>query len=152
MRHLVEAENYPAWRTRTRRRALVLVVVAGLLGVLGFSLVDGPVGGLGLLASMVVTLGAWFFLRHLVRALPDLPDEALDERQVLVRGEYYRQAFILLGALCVLAPWVGGLVLSVVGVDAIEPTDLFLVAPPLTFLVASLPTLATGWCEPDDLE
>lgn len=77
-------------RSRERRRAFVAVWFVVVLAVALGALLDQPV--LDVVGLIVAGLVTWL-LRVVVRAIVDLPDEVLDERQVARRDSAYRLAY-----------------------------------------------------------
>lgn len=150
-RLLINSDSHVSWRTQRRRRFVAAVSAIGFVVYLASSLTDGAIGALLSLVGWAVALGGWFFVRHLLRGMLDLPDSALDERQQRRRDTYYRTAYVCaLGVFFVAG--VGLLSLSASGQSDGWTTSDYSVIAASTFLFScALPTLVGGWIEPDDL-
>jgi hypothetical protein len=137
---------------RTRRRLVVamvgtwvLVIAAGLTPA---SLVPG----------FVLSAGAYVLLRQASRALTDLPDRYLDERQLEIRNEAFTTAYKILAG--VLAMGIAGTLAWMYGVEAGRgfslsdlPFDLRLAALwVFVWAVQSLPAAVLLWREPDPMD
>lgn len=83
-------------RTPVARRALVVLWVAATLAI-GIAWPIGVVGSWALV-GLPVWIVVFYALRRSVRALADIPDEFLDERQVAVRDRVYLHAYRLFAA------------------------------------------------------
>ena len=60
-----------------------------------------------LVAAFVVFMADFFVLRRATALLTDVPDGALDEREIAERGEVFRQAYLTLSGLLALVLLVG---------------------------------------------
>lgn len=86
--------HYDRLRTRGARIALVVGYVACLVLVAVCYLAVGSIAGL---VAVVLALIVWALLRVSVRAIADLPEDYLDERQAALRNEAYFEAYRWLG-------------------------------------------------------
>jgi hypothetical protein len=77
-------------RTLGARRAVIATYGVLVVAIAGAMLLDNA---LLTIAGFVVGGTASWFLRSLVRAVPDMPDEVLDERQISRRDSAYRVAY-----------------------------------------------------------
>ena len=101
---LMRDRRYDWLRTVTARRVLVGVVVVGIaaMGVTALT-----VGIVATQPVIVLTIGAFLLLRVSVRAVADLPEEYLDERQLTLRYRVYQDAYRSLGLAAMLAAGAG---------------------------------------------
>lgn len=136
--------SMPSWRTRTRRRGLVVLAVAVLACMLAWTQVQ-PRDLLWPLVGIVVFGGLMVALRVLTRAVAETPRARLDERDRALRDAAWRRAYIV--TLVALA-------LLYVFVRISEAQDLVERAQEagLWLLMAgiSAPTLALAWTLEDD--
>lgn len=111
-RHALLHGNSFGWlRPQGRRRSLVMLFVLGLVAYV----MGGPLALPWLtLAGLTVLLGVAVLLRITTRGVADLPTDALDERQVMVRNATYVSAYRLTGSffavlalVCVGLAWMG---------------------------------------------
>jgi hypothetical protein len=137
---------WPSWRTRRRRRPLVVALALVVLFLAVDGMVDAtpafwlwPVGYLAWLA-------VWLVLRVLTAAVADSADATLDERERAIRDRLGFRAFTVLimvntGVAGVL---VTGVTMPHLGLHA----GLLLLS--VTLGVAAAPTAALAWTMPDD--
>jgi uncharacterized membrane protein len=93
-RKLLNDTRLSSWRSRDRRRLLVVGVGLGLVGYPLGSLMDWPVVSL---IALLLFVTSWLMVRVTTRGVADLPDSVLDERQVGVRDRSYLYAYRLIG-------------------------------------------------------
>ncbi len=136
--------RYDRLRTPTARRVLVAVVVVGILTIAAVTL---SVGMLAAQPVILVTIVAFLLLRVSVRAVADLPEQYLDERQLTLRYQVHQTAYFVLGLAAMLATGAGIVAYIAMrkdpGSDVVTLTDnhvnaLFYVA---AALVITLPTM-----------
>jgi len=148
---------------RSRRVRLALTAVGLALVVLAV-----PAFLLSNAAGVAVAVGlavCWFLLRRSLRELGDLPERALDERQVALRNRAYRitwKAFMgfFTTLLALAAGMLYGISESVFDGEASGPVDRvalsiaidvgFGVVLSLAGIVALLPYAVLSWLEPDE--
>lgn len=150
---MLDSATLPAWRTRFRRRLLAAGLAVLLLLAAGLNLSDSSVAGVGVLVALLCTAPLYFFLRHLLRGVVDVPTDELDERQLQNRGTYYLWAYRFLGLLIV-----PGMLLTLAVVrgasddEAVSPGTLGGLIPAIFIIVSILPTMVAAWMEPDEVE
>jgi len=136
--------RYDRLRTPTARRALVAAVVAGIATIAAVTL---SVGMLAAQPVIVATIVVFMLLRVSVRAVADLPEQYLDERQLTLRYQVHQTAYFVLGLAAMLAAGSGVVAYMAMtkdpGSDVVTLTDshvnaLFYVT---TALVITLPTM-----------
>jgi CDP-diglyceride synthetase len=136
--------RYDRLRTPTARRALVAAVVAGIATIAAVTL---SVGMLAAQPVIVATIVVFMLLRVSVRAVADLPEQYLDERQLTLRYQVHQTAYCVLGLAAMLAAGSGVVAYIAMtkdpGSDVVTLTDshvnaLFYVT---TALVITLPTM-----------
>lgn len=136
-------------RTRKARRILVIISALLLVGVIpAFAqggLIIGPVVA-GIAAA------SWWLLRTSIRAIADLPERFLDERQQAIRNGAFRNAYLIYGfVICGLA--VVGLVAFafVTEDDTVTLTTTWSQALGLvlfvSLLASMLPSMVVAWCD-----
>ncbi len=132
-----------------RRRAIVVSLVVALIATAVLYMTMGSWG----FVSLGVSIMLWIALRLAVRTVPDLPDEHLDERQIMLRDGAYRSAFVALSALLVVA-LSGMLVWVIVNTRdgsttqlAIDDNDVFGVFWATIGFCMSLPSMALAWSD-----
>ncbi|MEM8984150.1 MAG: hypothetical protein AAGC71_14050 [Pseudomonadota bacterium] len=137
-------------RTPANRKRLVVVTFAVLL-IYGFAnYLDQPVVALLGIVGFFVLL---FAMQTASRAIPDMPDELVDERMRAVRGTVYRHAYV--GSICLysavivldislaLAAKLGA---PVTRLNAEQWFDLLFVA---FFATMAIPSAIYLWTEPE---
>jgi hypothetical protein len=96
-RTMLDDTRLDRWRTRARRRAIVLAALAAIGAVVAAAWFDRSIA---LLAALAVATLVTILLRRVVRGLADLPDAFVDERIRAMRNERYLSAYrILSGSL-----------------------------------------------------
>jgi hypothetical protein len=94
-KRLLKREFLPGWRTRERRRWLVLLVIAGLF----LFFVGLPTGRpVATVAGLLLYGISAIMVRIATRGIADHTDAALDERQLQVRNAAYLHAYRVVGA------------------------------------------------------
>ena len=139
---------WPSWRTRRRRRPLVVALALTVL----FLAVDGMVDATAAFwlwpVGYLAWLAVWLVLRVLTAAVADSADATLDERERAIRDRLGYRAFTVLilvnAAVAAFLLTVSGARLPHLGLHA----ALLLLA--LTLGVAAGPTAALAWTMPDD--
>jgi hypothetical protein len=165
-RALLTDENSKFRWLRSQRNRRVLVVL-NLLGIVLVSLgsylptlkIGSYYSGLSTETEIIIfsvtaiwvillTLGAYSFLRIAVRGIADAPDELLDERQIQVRDTSFRYAYLSMGYLVIAL-----LVLMFFGPELhlFEPkgNDGSYLAIATLFAFASAPSMILAWREKD---
>ena len=151
MSHHEDQPEFAYGRPRRQRRLLVILMWAGpLVSQLGINLV-APLSNV--MGSSSITFGltavgflmsftAFYFLSHLMKGISERPVEGLDERQALVSGRAYRQAFhiIVFG---------GMLAYSAYAFGWLRWFDLSYVGIWILLFIRSLPMSIMAWNEPD---
>lgn len=140
---LLNDQRFPSWRTQPRRRFLVVALCLGLLAFLAAQPLDNPFLAL---AGLLTFLATWLMLRLTTRGVADLPDPALDERQVFVRDRSYLHAYRIVGA---------SLAVLVIAAEAWHvitrapiPADLVTrVCSTFLFLALAAPSCVVAWTE-----
>lgn len=136
--------RYDRLRTPTARRALVAAVAVGIASIAAVTL---SVGMLAAQPVIVLTIVVFMLLRVSVRAVADLPEQYLDERQLTLRYQVHQTAYFVLGLAAMLAAGSGVIAYIAMtkdpGSDVVTLTDshvnaLFYVT---TALVITLPTM-----------
>jgi CDP-diglyceride synthetase len=136
--------RYDRLRTPTARRVLVATVVAGIAAIAAVTL---AVGMLAAQPVILATIVAFLLLRVSVRAVADLPEQYLDERQLTLRYQVHQTAYFVLGLAAMLATGSGVVAYIAMtkdpGSDVVTLTDshvnaLFYVT---AALVITLPTM-----------
>jgi Kef-type K+ transport system membrane component KefB len=102
--------KYRWLRTQRNRRALVSLMIVGLIAVAmgsywptlktNLNLSDGTsvvIYSVTAIFVILVVLGGYSLLRISVRSIADAPDELLDERQIQVRNTSIRYAYYAMG-------------------------------------------------------
>ena len=136
-------------RTRSNRRALVVVGALLCVGIIpAFALGGGIVG----IAVTLAAWGAWGLLRLSTRTVADLPDRFLDERQRALRDRAYRYAYLILGWVVAAALTVGLIAFIIVSEnDAATLTTTWDqaigVVLSVTLLISLLPSTVFAWCD-----
>ncbi len=124
--------SFDSWRTRPRRRLLVLGVALGLLAYVAGETARLPLLTLG---GLILFGAAALLVRVTTRGVADYPADALDERQIAVRDNSYLQAYRFLGgvvavALLAVIAFAGPVVSRQVLLTALTATIFALVAAP----------------------
>ena len=153
--------KYRWLRTQRNRRALVSLMIVGLIAVAmgsywptlktNLNLSDGTsvvVYSVTAIFVILVVLGGYSLLRISVRSIADAPDELLDERQIKVRNTSIRYAYYAMGyVVC------GLLSLMMVGpeLQMFQPEgndgSYLIIATLLAY--ASMPSMVMAWRERD---
>lgn len=136
-------------RTRTMRRALVVVAAALCVAIIPAFALGGGVPGI---VVTVVAWAAWGLLRMSTRTVADLPDRFLDERQRALRNRAYRYAYLVLGWIVAGLATVGLIGFVVVSEnDAATLTTTWDQALGLvlsvTLLISLLPSTVVAWLD-----
>jgi hypothetical protein len=156
-----ENSKFKWLRFQRNRRILVVLELLGLVLLALGSFYTSMTSSLNLseatevivfsLAAILVimlTLGAYSFLRIAVRGIADAPNELLDERQIQIRDSSYRHAYLAMGYLIL-----GIFLVMFFGPDLrlFEPEandgSYMLIAA--LFAFASLPSIFIAWREKD---
>ena len=135
----------PSWRTRGRRRALVVLVVAVLAAMAVWAHLN-PNEMVLALAGIVAVAVLMVVLRVLTRAVAETPRRDLDERDRDLRDAAWRQAYLV--TLVVLVLFVG--YAMVVGDGPGGGDQAMRVGLALVLGCVSAPTLALAWTLPND--
>jgi hypothetical protein len=156
-----ENSKFKWLRFQRNRRVLVVLELLGLVLIaLGsyYSSIKSSLGlsgeteilwfSLAAIVAIMLTLGAYSFLRIAVRGIADAPNELLDERQIQIRDSSYRHAYLTMGYVIL-----GLFLLMFYGPDLrlfeSEGNDgSFLVISSL-LVFASLPSMFIAWREKD---
>ena len=153
--------KYRWLRTQRNRRALVSLMIVGLIAVAmgsywptlktDLNLSDGTsvvVYSVTAIFVIFAVLGGYSLLRISVRSIADAPDELLDERQIKVRNTSIRYAYYAMGyVVC------GLLSLMMVGpeLQMFQPEgndgSYLIIATLLAY--ASMPSMVMAWRERD---
>jgi hypothetical protein len=153
--------KYRWLRTQRNRRALVSLMIVGLIAVAmgsywptlktDLNLSDGTsvvVYSVTAIFVIFAVLGGYSLLRISVRSIADAPDELLDERQIKVRNTSIRYAYYAMGyVVC------GLLSLMMVGpeLQMFQPKgndgSYLIIATLLAY--ASMPSMVMAWRERD---
>jgi len=153
--------KYRWLRTQRNRRALVSLMIVGLIAVAmgsywptlktNLNLSDGTsvvVYSVTAIFVIFAVLGGYSLLRISVRSIADAPDELLDERQIKVRNTSIRYAYYAMGyVVC------GLLSLMMVGpeLQMFQPEgndgSYLIIATLLAY--ASMPSMVMAWRERD---
>jgi hypothetical protein len=136
-------------RTRTMRRALVVVAAVLCVAIIPAFAQGGGVPGI---VVTVVAWAAWGLLRMSTRTVADLPDRFLDERQRALRNRAYRYAYLVLGWIVAGLATVGLVAFVVVSEnDAATLTTTWDQALGLvlsvTLLISLLPSMVVAWLD-----
>ena len=153
--------KYRWLRTQRNRRALVSLMIVGLIAVAmgsywptlktNLNLSDGTsvvVYSVTAIFVIFAVLGGYSLLRISVRSIADAPDDLLDERQIKVRNTSIRYAYYAMGyVVC------GLLSLMMVGpeLQMFQPEGndgSYLIIATL-FAYASMPSMVMAWRERD---
>lgn len=130
-------------RAGSRRVLVVVTLVCAALLALGI-VTDRPF----VLAGGILGYLACLFLgRRAVRLVVDLPDDCLDERQLVLRNDVYRQAYVWLGAVVALG-WLAAFFAYGVFQLPVERSQVYGITLTSFVLVFSLPTLVYAWRVP----
>jgi len=153
--------KYRWLRTQRNRRALVSLMIVGLIAVAmgsywptlktDLNLSDGTsvvVYSVTAIFVIFAVLGGYSLLRISVRSIADAPDELLDERQIKVRNTSIRYAYYAMGYVVF-----GLLPLMMVGpeLQMFQPEGndgSYLIIATL-FAYASMPSMVMAWRERD---
>lgn len=136
--------RYDRLRTPLARRLLVAAVLTGIAAI---AVVTLTVGMLAAQPLILATIVVFLLLRVSVRAVADLPEQFLDERQLTLRYQVHQSAYLVLGAVAMLVAGSGVVAYIAMtkdpGSDVVTLTDshvnaLFYVT---TALVITLPTM-----------
>ena len=86
------------WLRTSRNRVLLAIATIIVIALVPAAYAVNSVVGL---LAILATFGMYLLLRLAVRSIADLPDEYLDERQVSIRDDAYRAAFLWFAGLVV---------------------------------------------------
>ena len=153
--------KYRWLRTQRNRRALVSLMIVGLIAVAmgsywptlktNLNLSDGTsvvVYSVTAIFVILVVLGGYSLLRISVRSIADAPDELLDERQIKVRNTsiryaYYAMGYVVLGLLSLMF---FGPELQMFQPEGNDGSYLMIAT---LFAYASMPSMVMAWRERD---
>jgi hypothetical protein len=153
--------KYRWLRTQRNRRALVSLMIVGLIAVAmgsywptlktDLNLSDGTsvvVYSVTAIFVILVVLGGYSLLRISVRSIADAPDELLDERQIKVRNTsiryaYYAMGYVVLGLLSLMF---FGPELQMFQPEGNDGSYLMIAT---LFAYASMPSMVMAWRERD---
>ncbi len=114
-------QRFDLLRTRPARVVLAVCATASCLAIAPAFIRYGTVSGVAVVA---VCWALWGALRMSVRAVPDLADRFLDERQRAVKNRLYVWAYLILG-------WTiaGGATIALMSFVAVSPDGATLTVP-----------------------
>jgi hypothetical protein len=153
--------KYRWLRTQRNRRALVSLMIVGLIAVAmgsywptlktNLNLSDGTsvvIYSVTAIFVILVVLGGYSLLRISVRSIADAPDELLDERQIAVRNTSFRYAYYAMGYLIagLLILMLSGPELKLFEPDGNDGSYLIIT---VLFAFASMPSMVLAWRERD---
>ena len=156
-----ENSKYRWLRPQRNRRALVLLMIVGLIEVAmgsywptlktNLNLSDGTsvvVYSMSAIFVVFAVLGGYSLLRISVRSIADAPDELLDERQIQVRNTsiryaYYAMGYVVLGLLSLVF---FGPELKMFQPEGNDGSYLMVAT---LFAYASMPSMVMAWRERD---
>ena len=156
-----ENSKYRWLRPQRNRRALVLLMIVGLIAVAmgsywptlktNLNLSDGTsvvVYSISAIFVIFAVLGGYSLLRISVRSIADAPDELLDERQIQVRNTsiryaYYAMGYVVLGLLSLMF---FGPELKMFQPEGNDGSYLMVAT---LFAYASMPSMVMAWRERD---
>ena len=153
--------KYRWLRTQRNRRALVSLMIVGLIAVAmgsywptlktNLNLSDGTsvvVYSVTAIFVILVVLGGYSLLRISVRSIADAPDELLDERQIQVRNTSIRYAYYAMGyvVLALLSLTFFGPELKLFQAEGNDGSYLMIAT---LFAYASMPSMVMAWRERD---
>ena len=153
--------KYRWLRTQRNRRALVSLMIVGLIAVAmgsywptlktDLNLSDGTsvvVYSVTAIFVILVVLGGYSLLRISVRSIADAPDELLDERQIKVRNTSIRYAYYAMGyvVLALLSLTFFGPELKLFQAEGNDGSYLMIAT---LFAYASMPSMVMAWRERD---
>ena len=163
VKSLLNEENskYRWLRTQRNRRALVSLMIVGLIAVAmgsywptlktDLNLSDGTsvvVYSVTAIFVIFAVLGGYSLLRISVRSIADAPDELLDERQIKVRNTSIRYAYYAMGyvVLALLSLTFFGPELKLFQAEGNDGSYLMIAT---LFAYASMPSMVMAWRERD---
>ena len=153
--------KYRWLRTQRNRRALVSLMIVGLIAVAmgsywptlktDLNLSDGTsvvVYSVTAIFVILVVLVGYSLLRISVRSIADAPDELLDERQIQVRNTSIRYAYYAMGyvVLALLSLTFFGPELKLFQAEGNDGSYLMIAT---LFAYASMPSMVMAWRERD---
>jgi len=144
--------RYDRLRTASARRLLVVVVAVGIVAV---GAVTVLVGMLPAQPVIVVTVAAFLLLRVSVRAVADLPEQYLDERQLALRYRVYQDAYRWLGLVAMALAGAGVITYIALSKDpgsavvTLDDTHLLALFYVTAALVIALPTMVLALRDAD---
>ena len=153
--------KYRWLRTQRNRRALVSLMIVGLIAVAmgsywptlktNLNLSDGTsvvIYSVTAIFVILVVLGGYSLLRISVRSIADAPDELLDERQIQVRNTSIRYAYYAMGyvVLALLSLTFFGPELKLFQAEGNDGSYLMIAT---LFAYASMPSMVMAWRERD---
>jgi hypothetical protein len=156
-----ENSKYRWLRPQRNRRALVLLMIVGLIAVAmgsywptlktNLNLSDGTsvvVYSMSAIFVVFAVLGGYSLLRISVRSIADAPDELLDERQIQVRDTSIRYAYYAMGyiVLAILSLTFFGPELKMFQAEGNDGSYLMIAT---LFAYGSMPSMVMAWRERD---
>ncbi len=132
-----------SFATQPRRRLMVVLVAVSLIGYMIGDLLDNP---LLTLISLLAFLGGALLLRLTTQGVADLPDAALDERQVSVRNSAYLRAYRVLGGAVALVV-IGMFVWELLKLGPVPVATVQLMTTSCLFLAMVAPSCVVAWWE-----
>jgi hypothetical protein len=153
--------KYRWLRTQRNRRALVSLMIVGLIAVAmgsywptlktDLNLSDGTsvvVYSVTAIFVILVVLGGYSLLRISVRSIADAPDELLDERQIKIRNTSIRYAYYAMGyvVMALLLLMFFGPELKMFQPEGNDGSYLMIAT---LFAYASMPSMVMAWRERD---
>lgn len=156
-----ENSKFKWLRSQRNRRVLVVLNMLGIvlvslgsyLPTLKTNLVLTPgtelvIFSVTAVLVILLTLGAYSFLRVAVRGIADAPDELLDERQIQIRNTSFRYAYLAMGYIVIIL-----LLLMFFGPELQmfqpEGNDGSYLAIATLFAFAAAPSMILAWRERD---
>lgn len=146
----------PKWAYRQRARRRLVIAMYGIPSIAIGSQILFPslFSSLILLVSVIPTLICWAWVVGATRAVGDMPDEYLDERERSTRDTSYRLAYAYFtGAIVLLGLYVYFAVDAPrLGLPLPTLSSSSIWFPTLLYSALSLPSAMFAWLEPDPVE
>ena len=156
-----ENSKYRFMRTQRNRRILVIFMAIGFMAIslgsywpiLKTNLELSSTQEIGLYSVTAIfgvlsVLGGYTLLRISVRGLAEAPDELLDERQIQIRNNSFRYAYMAMGGVVSVL-----LILLIAGpgIELFSPEgkDGSYILIAILFAYASMPSMVLAWRERD---